>query len=181
MIPAHTTVAGFYKGQWWHRKKEQGGDLQKSKGKKQQQQEQQQIQEEKDILFDLVDASTTVLFGGTVTNVGKLVSEKQKSTLVKISFHDIQDSPLPSDPAFFKLKRVHDMYFTVGDMQVEQSEKVATIPLHHLAGLIPWSQWQRLFHHSCMDFEMERCQGLRPCAPPHLDKMRAQDPDRHGN
>lgn len=175
VIPAHTTVAGFYKGQWWHRKKEQGGDLQKSKGKKQQQ-EQQQIQEEKDILFDLVDASSTVLFGGTVTNVGKLVSEKQKSTLVKISFHDIQDSPLPSDPAFFKLKRVHDMYFTVGDMQVEQSEKVATIPLHHLAGLIPWSQWQGSFTTLAWTLKWSAAKGFVPVRPLILTKCELKIP-----
>ena len=132
VIPAGTTVAGFYKGLWWHRKKEQGGDLHKAKaGKKQQQQEQQQIQEEKDILFDLGDASSIVLLGGVVTNIGKVVSEKQKASMVKVSYHEMQDSPLPSDPAFFKLKRIHDMYFQVGDVQVEQSDKVATIPLHH--------------------------------------------------
>lgn len=88
-----------------------------------------------------------------------------------------KDKPLPADPNFFILQRLRDMYFQVGDIEAPNPDNgVATMPIHHLAGLAPWSCWNGPASHVVWNMKWSPAKGFVPVRPVILSKCEIKVP-----
>ncbi|CAK9104192.1 unnamed protein product [Durusdinium trenchii] len=192
VIPPGTCLAGFFKGCWWH----DGGDATRTTKKSKTPGTHKEVDERKDILFTLESSNDLIQVGPGLVTLGQSVAEKQSSMpSVKVAYHTIKESPTAANPAFFKLTRNHDMYFQVGDIKIEDlcmhglcrrnkfraveeknGEKQKVLPLHHLAGLVPWHVWEGPASHIVWNVKWSATKGLLPVRPVVLSKCEIKLP-----
>ena len=92
VVSVGTTLAGFFKGMWWHKKKNSDPSNQKAKAKAGSETP-QEVKPEKDVLFELLDSTSVVQVGGSVQTVAQIVAEKQKTTTsCKIAYHEMKET-----------------------------------------------------------------------------------------
>lgn len=95
LVPVGTTLAGFFKGMWWHKKKNGGSEQSKQKSKaKAGPESPEEVKPEKDVLFDLLDSTSVVQVGGSIQTVAQIVTEKSKSTTKGklICYHEMKET-----------------------------------------------------------------------------------------
>ena len=84
---------------------------------------------------------------------------------------------MPADPSFFILQRQHDMYFQVGDVDLPNPDNgVANMPIHHLAGLVPWTCWNGPASHVVWNMKWSPAKGFVPVRPVILSKCEIKIP-----
>ena len=176
VIQSGSMLAGFFKGCWWYHNT--NGDEPDKKRRKKEQQETNQEPSDADILFTLQGSNSLVQVGGQILTLGAFGAEKQRATPNwQVAYHTCQDAPLPTDPAHFTCKTVHHMYFRVGELSVDETK--SSVPLHHMAGLVPWHTWDSPISHLVWNMKWSPNRGLVPVRPVVLAKCEVKLPPGH--
>ena len=99
----------------------------------------------------------------------EVVKERRasKPDQAKIAYHEMEDRPLPEDPAFFVLKRIQNLVFKASNMNVKTEPGTRTqVVQGHAAGLLPAAKWQAMPLASvCWLVDWTPLQGLKPKRP----------------
>ena len=145
-----TLLCGFLKGDWF-----------KAGGEK-------QVNEDTDIVYSLVDASSEIVMQGgpmKLSTVGdELETRRIKFPTASIFYHTMEDSPLPGNVSFFKLSQRVTVCWTVHGAQLKKEGDGTTATQNHAAGLVPYRSWQTSMTKIVFMTKWTQC-GLMPVRP----------------
>lgn len=134
-LAAGSSAAGYYKGSFL---------MQGQRGK-----EAENFQfRPADVMYELADASTEVLFEGKLQQLGKVVAQKRALTPLNVSicYYDMCEQPKQDDGTFFTLKSKSQVLFRPENAPTSEDKKAAdgsyTLPLTSMAGCLETNLWE---------------------------------------
>ena len=101
-----------------------------------------------DVMYELADASTEVLFEGKLQQVGKVAAQKRALTPLNVSicYYDICEQPKQDDGTFFVLKSKSQVLFRPENAPTSEEKKAAdgsyVLPLTSMAGCLETNLWE---------------------------------------
>ncbi|CAK9019083.1 Uncharacterized protein SCF082_LOCUS14370 [Durusdinium trenchii] len=132
VLKAGVVLCGYYKGKFWS----PDGNGEKPC-------------EKSDVLFRLESSMDHVMLNSKYLKVSEVIREKRKLTPADahVAYHELQDSPTPTDASAFNLvPKKMDVFFKISDFpavkQEEDGQDKLMIPSAHLAGTVPSKVWQ---------------------------------------
>ena len=127
------------------------------------------------VLFTLTGSSNAVLMNGKLMKVGELINIKRQTNPgdATVSFHELTDTPKPSDPKAFTLKMKPKIFLAFRAQPFPtkteaEGDNPLKIPSVHMAGALPSSAWSRCRFASmlwAMKWPPVASKGLQPVRP----------------
>ena len=125
---------------------------------------------EQDLVFDLSDAHTEVVFGNKVLTLKDVMEEKRKVSPLTalVCYHDLVDAPTPEDSKFFRLTKKYSIAFvpeaTPPPKEEASEDEKKTLPWSSLAGMLSPQQWRTNFTTILWQVKWV-AKGLQPMRP----------------
>ena len=148
-LSAHSQLAGYFKGQFKQSPDEPS---------------------EQDLLFDLSDAHSEVVFGNKVLTLKELMEEKRKVSPLTavVCYHDLVDAPTAEDSKFFRLTKKYNIAFapeaTPPPKEEASEDEKKTLPWSSLAGMLSPQHWRTQFTTILWQVKWV-AKGLQPIRP----------------
>ncbi|CAK8992869.1 unnamed protein product, partial [Durusdinium trenchii] len=154
LLPAGSTLAGYYKGKFVSFKGKNADDEQRSG----------------DVHFKLQDASSIVLYEGKLIPAGTVVAQKKAVTplTAKVCYHEIVEQPTAADSKFFTLTVTNPIAFRPENAPTSEDKKdkdgCHSLPQSSMAGCLEAHEWET--KHTSVAWVMKwQARGLQPVRP----------------
>lgn len=154
VLPAGSTLAGYYKGKFVSFKGKNPGDEKLPA----------------DVCFQLQDSSSLILYDGKMLSVGNVVAQKKAVTPLsaKICYHEMIDKPTAADAKFFIMTLSNPIAFRCENAPTSEDKKdkdgCYTVPQSSMAGCLEAHEWET--KHTSIAWIMKwQARGLQPVRP----------------
>ncbi|CAK9118015.1 unnamed protein product [Durusdinium trenchii] len=156
-LPAGTTLAGYYKGQFL---------MQGQKGKTQEDFQARPA----DCLYEIENSNSEVFFEGKLSKLGRVVAQKRAVTplSVNICYYELAEQPRSDDTTFFALRPKNQALFRPENAPTSDDKKGAdgsfTLPLTSMAGCLETTRWATPYTKVVWSVKWS-ARGLQPIRP----------------